>query len=83
MTWVVLAFNALMLVWLIAGVGGAASQADCASEPTKALREACEAGTGLGAAIGAGIIIALWAFGDVILGVIWLVTGRSAKKVQA
>lgn len=76
MTWVILAFNVLMLAWLVFGVGGAVSGADCASEPTKALREACEAGTGIGATIGAALIIALWVAGDVILGVIWLVTGR-------
>ncbi len=80
LTWVILAFNVLMLVWLVAGVGGAVSSSDCASEATKALRRACEAGTGVGATIGAGIIVFFWVAGDLILGVIWLVTSRRRSE---
>ncbi len=83
LTWVILVFNVLMLIWLVAGVGTTVSDADCASEATKALRDACEAGTGVGAALGAGIIIFLWVAGDVILGVIWLVTGRAGRRATA
>jgi hypothetical protein len=83
MTWVVLAFNLLMLIWLITGIGGAVQNTDCEKETTKALREACEAGTGIGTAIGAGIIVVLWALGDIILGVLWLVTGRLGRKAPS
>lgn len=81
-TWVILAFNLLMLIWLVAGVGSASSDslAECAKEADEVLREACEAGTAIGAGLGAGIIIFLWVTGDVILGVIWLVTNRKTTR---
>jgi hypothetical protein len=34
----------------------------------------------VGTAIGAGLIIVLWALGDVILGVLWLVTNRKKTR---
>jgi hypothetical protein len=76
-TYVILAFNLLMLVWLIGGVGGAVEET-CRNETGSAL-EACEAGATVGAGIGAIVIFVLWALGDVILGVLWLVT-RSSKR---
>lgn len=79
MTWVILAFNILMLCWLIFGVGGAANDANCAGEATKDLQNACQAGTAIGAGIGAALIIALWVAGDIILGVIWLITNRGKR----
>ena len=84
MTWLVLAFNLLMLIWLVAGVGGAAQEGitDCAGLAGRALSncEAGNAGTAVGAGIGAAIIIFLWAMGDVILGVIWLVTRKKEPQ---
>jgi hypothetical protein len=74
-TWVILAFNLLMLIWLISGVN--ASAQDC-SKLVGDQQSNCEAGD-VGTAIGAGLLIGLWAFGDVILGVLWLVT-RSTKR---
>jgi hypothetical protein len=70
-TWVIVIINVLFLVWIVAGVAGLADE--CADEVGD-LQEACEAGTAVGATIGVGIIIGLWAFVDVILGVLWLVT---------
>lgn len=78
MSWVVLIFNALMLIWLIAVIV-AASHASCAHTVTLG-SGGCHAATDVGAAIGASIIIALWVAGDVILGVIWLVTGRRSGR---
>jgi hypothetical protein len=76
-TWIILAVNVLFLVWLITGVGGAADQAeDCTAlvGNAKDLCEAGNAGTAVGAGIGAAIILFLWALVDVILGILWLVT---------
>lgn len=76
LTWVVVLFNILMLLWII---GGSASTTDsCEGEVGTAL-DACEAGTAIGAGIGVFVLIVLWAFGDVILGVLWMVT-RSSKR---
>jgi cytochrome b len=87
-TYVILAVNALFLIWLITGVGGAASHIqDCSSlaKHAKDLCEAGNAGTAVGTGIGAAIIVFFWGFVDVILGVLWLVTnGRyKAKKAAA
>lgn len=76
MTWVVLAFNVLMVVWIGAGLVGVSD--NCADEVGSAL-EACEAGTAIGASIGVAFLVMLWALGDVILGVIWLVTRKSSQ----
>ena len=74
MTWVVLLFNAIMLVWLIAGVATATHNPAC----NGLSQSTCQAATDVGASIGAGLIIGLWLAGDVILGILWLVThGRS------
>ncbi|MFH9426318.1 hypothetical protein [Streptomyces sp. NPDC017529] len=81
MTWVVLAFNALMLAWLITGISQASSAEDCGEHTGDALR-LCQAANDAGTAIGAGLIIALWAVGAVILGVLWLVTGPTAQRMQ-
>ncbi len=63
----ILIFNALMLVWLVAGIRSAN---DCQAQQYV---EACQAGVGVGAAF----ILVIWALGDVILGVIWLVTRKT------
>lgn len=46
---------------------------DCAGEIGSA-KQACEAGTAAGTAIGVGIIVVFWFFVDAILGMIWFVT---------
>ncbi len=69
-TWVILAFNLIMLIWIIAGVSSNAR--NCSGLTGDALTN-CEAGN-VGTGIGATLIFVLWALGDVILGVLWLVT---------
>lgn len=68
MTWVLLLWCGLILVWMIAG-GGSAAQ-DCANEPDQLAREACEAGTGLGVAL----IALIGFFGFAFLALIWFMT---------
>jgi hypothetical protein len=80
---VILGVNVLFLVWLVTGVGGAASEVqDCEAlvGQAKDLCEAENAGTAVGAGVGAFLIIALWAFVDVILGIIWLVTRKKEPQ---
>jgi hypothetical protein len=69
-TWVILVFNAAMLVWLVAGLG---PPPDCAREATDAMREECESGRAFGWTAAAGISVFFWIAGDVILGVVWIV----------
>jgi hypothetical protein len=68
-TWVILAFNVLMLIWVISAI---ASGESCTELTGDQLTE-CQAGQ-VGTGIGVALIIVLWALGDVILGVLWLVT---------
>jgi uncharacterized protein (UPF0212 family) len=68
MTWVIVVFNVLMLIWV---VGGGASAGSSCGDLTNEFEQA---GCGAGTAIGIGILMTLWVFGDVILGVLWLVT---------
>jgi hypothetical protein len=70
-TWVIVVINVLFLVWIIAGVGGVVDE--CANEVGSA-KQACEAGTAVGASIGVGIIVVFWFFVDGILGILWLIT---------
>jgi hypothetical protein len=68
-TWVILAFNLIMLIWVISG---ASTGKNCSGLTGEALTN-CQAGN-VGTGIGVGLLILLWALGDVILGVLWLVT---------
>lgn len=66
MTWVVIAWTALILLWMIAGAAGN----DCADEVTKLEQDACAAGTGIGV-----LLVALIGFfGFVFLSIIWFMT---------
>lgn len=75
LTWVIVAWNVLMGIWLLYGLGTTGNQmASCASE---VYQGACEAGTTIGAGIAIGGILFLTAVVDVILGVIWHVTKKN------
>jgi hypothetical protein len=76
MTWTILIFNALMLAWIIGGLANAASHrpTDCGLLGQRLCNDAFNTGTGIAVAL----LISLWVVGDIILGIIWLVTrGRS------
>jgi len=77
LTWAILAWNVLALVWLVAGLANTAD--NCAGEFGDAL-DACQAGAAVGTTIGVTFILLVWALGDVILGVVWLVTRRPQRS---
>lgn len=79
MTWVVIVFNVLCLIWLIGGVASVANSNSCATQ-TDISESACRAAANAGAGIGAAIIVFVWVAGDVILGVIWLVTRPKDRR---
>ncbi len=76
-SWLILAFNLLMAMTLVAAL------IDTASKACEGLRgsglEACETATAIGASIGAGLILILWAAIDVILIVVWIATRREGR----
>lgn len=74
MTWVLIIWSALILIWAIAGGGSAAD--DCSNEATQTAQDACEAGAGIGIAI----ILLIGFFGFVFFGLIWFMT---RPKVRA
>ncbi len=70
MTWVVLAWNALMIAFIIIGVASNNSTSNCGQLGQQLCNQANQAGT----VIGVGIIVVIWVIGDIILGILWLVT---------
>jgi len=66
--WMFILFNLLMLWWFITGIGGAASTIETTGS------EAGQAGAALGTGLGAMFIIGIWVAGDVILGLLTLLT---------
>ncbi len=61
-------FNLLMLFWMIAGMGAASESYQ------QGMNEAQRAGAAVGTGIGAMLILAIWFFGDVILGIFVMLT---------
>ena len=70
--WLFVGFNILMLIWLISYWGTISEMV------TTAGSEAERGGAAVGATIGSGMIITLWAFGDIILGLFVILTKPKA-----
>jgi hypothetical protein len=66
-------FNVLMLLWLVAGIKATSTGV------AEATSEAAKAGAVVGSAIGMGMIVAIWAAGAVILGLMVVLT--PGKKI--
>lgn len=62
--WSFIGWNLLMLYWFIAGMGAASSHIDSASS------EAAQAGAAIGTGLGAMMILFVWGFGTLILGML-------------
>lgn len=75
MTWVLIVWSALILLWAVLGAGAN----ECASEPTQQLREACEAGTGIGVAL----ILFIGFFGFAFFSLIWFMTRPKGRECPA
>jgi hypothetical protein len=72
MTWAILAFNVLVVVWLTIRL--TVNTKNCGGLTTSE----CAGMADVAHSAVAGIQIVLWVIGDIILGVLWLVTrGRS------
>lgn len=77
-TWVIVAFNVLMLVWIVTGAASV-SHSKCAGLST----QACTAAREVGGGIAVVALVALWVAGDVILGVLWLITRPRGRECPA
>jgi uncharacterized membrane protein len=66
--WLFIIFNILMLIWIVGGV-------NAANEVTRAASTAAEqAGASIGTGLGIAMLLGLWVFGDIILGLFVLFT---------
>lgn len=72
MTWVLIVWSALILLWAIGGAAGN----DCGSEATQLGRESCEAGTGIGVAL----ILLIGFFGFVFFSLIWFMSRPKGRE---
>jgi hypothetical protein len=72
--WTFIGFNILMLIWFIGGMGAAGEVASDAAS------DAEQAGAVIGTTLAAGMLLTLWAIGDVILGILVLLT-RGEKTI--
>ncbi len=81
MSWVVLIWNVLMVVWIIVGVAGSHNAQNCTASGLS--QQACNAANNVGTAVGVGIIIVIWLVGDFILGILWLVTKGNRRPCPA
>jgi hypothetical protein len=77
LTWFILVVQGLFIYWISAGT---ASISDSCTGLTGDDLSICEAGTAIGAGLGIGLIIFLWAAADIILGIVWLITNRKSRS---
>jgi uncharacterized protein YecT (DUF1311 family) len=66
--WAFIGFNVLMLLWLVSGMVAVGNVYSGATSG------AAQAGAAIGSAIGFGMILSIWALGDIILGLFVLLT---------
>ena len=64
--WIFIAFNLLMALWLVGGLHSISKM--------QTFSAAEQIGAGIGATIGVTVLLVLWALGDLILGILVLVT---------
>lgn len=75
--WTFILFNILMVAWLIGGI-------NAATEGMDTMSGAEQAGVAIGTGIGAFMIMTIWAIGDVILGIMVLLSrGKKIIVTQA
>jgi hypothetical protein len=72
--WAFIAFNVLMLIWLVGGMGAVSKM------PTHS--DAERAGHAIGAALGFSAILGIWMMGDIILGLFVLLTRGNTVIVE-
>lgn len=74
--WIFLLFNALMLFSVIAGWGEFGNYIETATTPGE------RAGTIIGSAIGIWILLMIWLVGDIVLGILVLLTRGKKEFIQ-
>ena len=84
MTWAIVIFSALMLLWLIVGITSANNSSHCAHETSRFFsRSDCTAARDVGTGIGTAIVFTLWFIGFIVLSVIWFMTRPKGRDCPA
>jgi hypothetical protein len=74
LTYTIIAFNLLMLVWVIAGPAWIGTGCSVLGDTT------CDGSADPGRRVAVSVVLALWALGDLILGGIWIATDRPRRR---
>jgi len=77
MSWVLIGWSLLFLIWIIAAVATRPSP-NCLRGDTL-----CQNASDAGTAIGVGVVIMIWFIGFVVLSIIWLLTRPSGRPCPA
>lgn len=81
MTWAILVWSVIMIIWIIAGASSANNSSHCADEASRFLsQQACTDARDVGTGIGVALLVALWFVGFVILSIIWLMTRPKGRE---
>jgi hypothetical protein len=77
--WVFLAVQVLFIIWIIGGAAkGHSAAVNCKNQYIT--QQQCETATDAGTAIGVGLVIAFWAFVDIIMGISYAVYRLSVRS---
>lgn len=77
MSWVLILWNVIFLVWIIGAV------ADRPSEECPPGDSLCQDASDVGTGLGVSIILVLWFMGFVVLSLVWFMTRRKGRLCPA
>jgi hypothetical protein len=84
MTWAILIWTALFVVWSFAGADNSDAVADCVRDSGGLLtRSDCETAANVGTGIGIALIWTLWFIGFVVLSIAWFMTKPKDRACPA
>lgn len=70
MSWVIVLFNVLMVIWIISALASAPGASHCGTLSQQTCQDAANVGTGIGVIT----LLILWVIVDILLSIVWLVT---------
>jgi hypothetical protein len=79
MTWTLIVWNVLLIASIITAFVAARNTPNCESDSG---RELCKEAISSGGVIVGGLLIFLWIAGDIIFGLLWLVTIRRRRTIE-
>lgn len=84
MTWAILIWSALMLLWIIVGIAGADNAEHCVNETNRFLdQQTCTDARDAGTGIAVAFLFFLWFIGFTVLSLIWFMTRPKGRDCPA